>query len=315
MTLASRAVFLLTVSVLPLATVAFAADYEPPIYVEPAEEYVPVEVGSGWYLRGDIGYNFDKSFKDTELFVDPVLSFGPFDLIEFDEKETPAFGSVGFGYHFNDYLRADLNIGLLPSSKFNMGAIVPSGCGGTLTTTSTSYDADGNPIDPAVITVGPAATDCAASLKIKNTYWTGLANGYIDLGTYAGLTPYVGGGVGVIHSKVSLKGSAVCSAWDETTSDGTTTTRNTFLCNGQNSPDDPDVEYVAVDYKDRDWNFMYALNAGVSYQIAQNTSIDVGYQYVNAPDAPFIRATSNGVEFGEGLDFHQVRVGLRYDLW
>ncbi len=35
---------------------AMAADYDPPIFVDDSPEYVPVEVGSGWYLRGDIGY-------------------------------------------------------------------------------------------------------------------------------------------------------------------------------------------------------------------------------------------------------------------
>ena len=37
---------------------AIAADYEPPIVIDQPVEEVPVEIGSGWYLRGDIGYNF-----------------------------------------------------------------------------------------------------------------------------------------------------------------------------------------------------------------------------------------------------------------
>ena len=37
---------------------ALAADYDPPIVIDQPVEEVPVEVGSGWYLRGDIGYNF-----------------------------------------------------------------------------------------------------------------------------------------------------------------------------------------------------------------------------------------------------------------
>ena len=37
---------------------ALSADYDPPIVVDQPVEEVPIEVGSGWYLRGDIGYNF-----------------------------------------------------------------------------------------------------------------------------------------------------------------------------------------------------------------------------------------------------------------
>ena len=37
---------------------ALAADYDPPMIIDQPVEEVPVEVGTGWYLRGDIGYNF-----------------------------------------------------------------------------------------------------------------------------------------------------------------------------------------------------------------------------------------------------------------
>ena len=40
------------------STPALAADYDPPIVVDKAPEFVPVEVGNGWYLRGDLGYSF-----------------------------------------------------------------------------------------------------------------------------------------------------------------------------------------------------------------------------------------------------------------
>ena len=40
---------------------ALAADYDPPIVVDEAPRNVPVEVGSGWYLRGDVGYSFNQS--------------------------------------------------------------------------------------------------------------------------------------------------------------------------------------------------------------------------------------------------------------
>src|SRR5882757_3795059 len=83
-----------------------AADYDPPIYVDQAPDYAPVEVGSGWYLRGDVGYAFNKPYDFSET---PA---------GFTTKDSPVSGSVGMGYHFNDYFRGELNFGLLPTSKF-----------------------------------------------------------------------------------------------------------------------------------------------------------------------------------------------------
>jgi len=60
----SLRIVLLVAASMPAA--AYAADYDPPIFVEEAAEYVPVEVGSGWYLRGDVGYVFDTSIGDVE---------------------------------------------------------------------------------------------------------------------------------------------------------------------------------------------------------------------------------------------------------
>ena len=41
---------------------AQAADYEPtiiPAETVAVEEYQPVEIGSGWYIRGDVGYSIN----------------------------------------------------------------------------------------------------------------------------------------------------------------------------------------------------------------------------------------------------------------
>ena len=55
MVLKSRIALALAAIMLMPVTQASSADYDPPIYVDQAPDYVPVEVGSGWYLRGDIG--------------------------------------------------------------------------------------------------------------------------------------------------------------------------------------------------------------------------------------------------------------------
>ncbi len=45
-------------SLLSLTAPAIAADADMVIAAAQQDEYVPVEIGSGWYIRGDIGVNF-----------------------------------------------------------------------------------------------------------------------------------------------------------------------------------------------------------------------------------------------------------------
>jgi len=218
------------VGVAPLPVLA--ADYDPPIYVDQAPEYQPVEVGSGWYLRGDVGYNASTPVYD-------------FTLLGESPEHTRFNGSIGAGYHFNDWVRGDINFGYMGGDKF-------------------SYD-DG--------------TDSgSASLHM----WSGIVNGYVDLGTYAGLTPYVGVGAGVLYSRSKL------------------------------AIDSPTLG-VNFDGSDSQYKFAYTLNAGASYKLSNNVSIDVGYQFLSSPSTKYVN--TNTLTEDKDVDIHQVRVGLRYDLW
>ncbi|MCP9229445.1 porin family protein [Mesorhizobium sp. LMG 17147] len=242
------ALALAAVVLMPL-TPALGADYEPPVYADQAPDYVPVEVGSGWYLRGDVSYLVQKSFRDEDFAFTPA---------SFDEKEDPIFASIGFGYHFNDYLRADLNAGYLPGNKIEVG-----------------YN-NGTTV---------------ASATLKNYAFSGILNGYVDLGTYVGITPYLGAGVGILQSKRRLSASY-------------------FTANA-----DPTDDFVLRDNKTQ-YSFAYTLNAGLAYQVSKNVSVDVGYQYFSAPDAEYVTAESlTSYPIRKGINNHQVKVGLRYDLW
>lgn len=254
MTLTSRIVLALAgLGLLPLAP-AIAADYDPPIYADQAPDYVPVEVGSGWYLRGDVSYLVQKSFKNDDFAFTPA---------SFDEKEDPIFASIGFGYHFNDYLRADLNLGYLPGNKIGIG-----------------YDDSGSTI---------AYTQASADLK--NYAYSLMLNGYVDLGTYVGITPYLGGGVGIVQSTRKLSASY-------------------FTNNG-----DPTDDFVETDDKTK-YSLAYTLNAGLAYQVSKNVSVDLGYQYFSAPDAEYVTAASlTSFPVHKGISNHQIKLGLRYDLW
>ena len=238
-----------------LATSALAADYDPPIFVDNAPEYVPVEVGSGWYLRGDLGYNFNKPFKNTE--------FGPSPIYSLDQDHTALSGSIGAGYHFNDFLRGELNFGYLSKGESSLDYLTADGAG--IVTSDVGVNA-------------------------KNEAWSGIVNAYADLGTYVGLTPYVGAGIGAVYS----------------------TRKYSF------SQDFADPTIVDVNFSDNksQVSFAYTLNAGVAYQLSKNVSLDVGYQYLSAPSAQYVEITGPAsYQVSKGIDYHQLKVGLRYDLW
>ncbi|WP_011582477.1 MULTISPECIES: outer membrane protein [Chelativorans] len=204
-----------------------AADYDPPMIIEEAP-LVPVEVGSGWYLRGDVSYSVNKSVYDVDTLADDI-------------DNNRIGGSVGVGHHFTDLLRADINVAYIAGDDYDDGVI-------------------------------------AAERRV----WSGMVNGYLDLGTFVGLTPYVGAGAGLLYTSHEISGS------------------DPFFTDAFSSID-------------RQYEFAYALNAGVSYQMTNNLSVDVGYQYLNSPGTKYVDVDRGTVE--EGVDFHQVKMGLRYDLW
>ncbi len=276
MSLARRAALLLAASIsLPLVP-ALAADYDPPIYVEPAaDEYVPVEVGTGWYLRGDLGYSVNDPYEDK--------TNNP----GFSSSQSPISASIGFGYHFNDYFRADVNLGLLPTSEFH-DTDANTTCFGYEETTT---------VFGTFLT--PSSRPCQQADDADQKAYNLMANAYFDLGTYSGFTPYIGGGVGVVYNSFKhAEGAKDC------------TDDQFFQCST-----DPNF-YRGSSKNERNYNFAYSLGAGVSYRMTRNTSIDVGYQYLSAPSAEYLRfGNSQGAYRATGLDFHLIQVGLRYDIW
>jgi opacity protein-like surface antigen len=266
---------------------AVAADYEPPIVVDQPQEEVPVEVGSGWYLRGDIGYNVTLDADDPFVYrtFDPTTGIYSgdnfFATADLDKQFTY---SIGAGYNFTDWLRADATFDYF-TLNFNGTTVSALPC-----TTNLFY----------------ADTTCRSVDDQEGYALSFLANGYVDLGTYVGLTPYVGAGLGVTYVN-----------WD-TLNDSTFCVAGVAACPGV-------TNQVAQTVHDGDdsWRFTYALMAGVAYDLDQDLKLDVGYRYRHieggdmfAFDPATIQAGASGVQGKDpGFSSHEVRVGLRYALW
>ncbi len=170
-----------------------------------------------------------------------------------------AFG-LGAGYKFNSWLRADITADYL--DPFDYKAV--ENCGSL----------------------------CAYSLQTRVWRWDGLANGYVDLGNWFGVTPYIGAGAGVSGNhqdgSVSLNGSALPTPI--LTPTGTLTT--------QSIP------------SRTDYRFAWAAMAGFSYAVSPHMLLDVGYRYLDLGKTtiPLYPLTS----VRKDLTAHQIRVGVRY---
>ncbi|HTV69505.1 MAG TPA: outer membrane protein [Rhizobiaceae bacterium] len=284
MNFTSRLVSAAAIAALLPAANALAADYDPPIIMEDAVvDYapeVPVEIGTGWYLRGDIGYSFIQS-EGTYSFrtYDPATSLygGPYDYTTAGMKK-PFSAGIGFGYRFTDYLRADATFDVF-KSRFDGTSNIAEPCFNTLPGT------------------GCRTEDTGDFLGV-----TMLANAYVDLGTYVGFTPYIGAGVGATYVR-----------WGDVT-------RQNY-CTGIACPGGFVDE--TTHEGSRDLRFTWAAMAGVAYDVSPNMKIDLGYRYRHISGGSmyefdaFDRA--NGATGDQGTDGgwtnHEVRVGLRYELW
>ncbi len=230
-----------------MSTAAIAADLPAPV-IEHIPE-IPAASG-GWYLRGDIGY---------KVYSEPNTTFnGNSGLLRFNREELDNawMVGVGVGYQFTDYFRGDLTVDYETKANYYGQA----------------------PCSPCV---APGYSVEKADIDV----WTVMLNGYVDIGTWHNITPYVGAGVGASYVTVS----------------------------GYNSAN-PNGTTPSYDGSHGKWNLAWALMAGAEYAITPNWSLDAGYQYRNLGKGESVRLHDAGntrVKF-EDLTAHEVRLGVRY---
>lgn len=264
---------------------AIAADYDPPMVVQdelgPLEEYVPVEIGSGWYLRGDIGYAFSTRASGDFNYRTFDTTTGAYGAATYDSASVTggiSYG-IGFGYAFTDLLRADLT-----AERFNIRF-------------------DGVRTSTAPCAGQPAGTTCR-STDTATMYGTSvMANGYVDLGTFAGFTPYVGAGAGVTHvTWSSLDSANSCVSGAGACFGATAGTERPGLTS---------------------WRFSYAAMAGIAYDVNDKLKVRLGYKYRKINGGPMFGFSTAEAAAGAagtqgrdpGFSQHEVKLGLRYEIW
>ena len=267
-----KALCLAGVASLAVTATAQSADLLPPpppvIYAPP-----PQPVLSGVYLRGDVGEGNLELSNGNSTFA-PDYSYGtangqPPGFANQDYVATAqVITGVGVGYQFNRFFRADV------TGEYRFGSSYRA---------TEGYLFQGGPY---------TGTDRYAG-NISNGLI--LANGYVDLGTWYRVTPYVGAGVGVAINHMSGVTDFNENDYGQPAGNSQGNTRT---------------------------NLAYAFMAGFSYDLGYNLKLDFGYRFVNMG-----RIASGQINCYGGtsvcgdnsrevqsyhLDSQDVRIGLRY---
>lgn len=270
-----------TLAVLLTSGSTFASDYNSGVVTKtPSAGYTNVEFGSGWYLRGDIGYSFDQSQEVT--FARAARSGNANATLD----DTYS-ASVGFGHIFNDYLRADATFDIFSGRDWSGSA---SGCG---------VDGVGVPF------TGDCTSEDSGSFEAHAL----SVNGYVNLGRWGRLSPYVGAGVGLAHVEYSTTNSVLNCVVDPG--------ENCDLGVHSGATANPETFTGSQEFAGgTSVNLTYALMLGMDYRIDKNWSADLGYRYTNITGSETFSdcCGTDSVEF-DGVEIHEVRGGLRYDLW
>jgi opacity protein-like surface antigen len=115
-------------------------------------------------------------------------------------------------------------------------------------------------------------------IRARINVFATLFNGYYELGTWYGLTPYVGGGLGFSYLRPIQFASV-------------------SLPNGSNNPGTYDLA----------WD----MTAGFSYPLSRNFLIDAGYRYLHVGSPKTVFPGVGTLDWG-GMNFHEIRTGFRY---
>jgi len=210
----------------------------------------------GWYLRGDLNHHWSQ-VRGIEYITYGAGEVAP-GTNQFTWTDLSGAWSLGagVGYQINRHLRTDLTADYWFKSDFR----------------------------------GSTSGTCASGDPCTSSDWSSyrallvMANAYVDLGTYAGVTPYVGGGIGGAWVK-----------WNDLTNE---TEDGSWVHRGG-----------------KGWRFAWSLMAGASYCLTDTLELDAGYRFTRIHGGrTFDLAGAVGPGFDRGFNVHEARAGLRYSF-
>jgi len=223
----------------------------------------PVVDYSGWYLRGDIGFSNQHV---GSLFNENYSRFDSVTNIDKGFDAAPFFG-LGIGYNVNNWLRFDVTGEYRARANFHG-------------------------LDLGNLPLG-TSPDRYTGSKYE---WTGLLNGYVDLGTWWNFTPFLGAGVGFSRNTITNFGDVGVNACPGS------------LCVSDSHSSDASK-----------WNFAWAFYAGFGYRVTPAVTIELAYRYIDLGNATtgtmvnYAGGTDTPFEFRH-LTSSDLKLGVRYNF-
>ena len=297
----------------------FAADMD--FTAPPAPDVSFIQETNGWYLRGDVGVSFasqpDLNFDPNALGTVPpptnasVILGSSATRAEFD-------AGGGVGYRFNQHFRTDATFDFRMGSTLHAvtpGIVCPYEAMGLTQNVATARIPAGTPLG---IFYNPNET-CNGYTTVKQKNYLALANGYYDIATFHGFTPYVGAGVGFNEQQTS--GSLTFNE----TSNGQPYAANLTMpsgqvprwvtLNGTALAPQPNIAFAPQNWNrsftKTNVNFAWALMAGVSYKITSELSLDLGYRYASLGSTIVGINPQTGATISQRNTEQDVRLGVR----
>jgi len=258
-----RAIYCAGLLVLGAVGAAQAADLLPP---PPPVEPVAAAFGN-WYIRGDVGVGVNE-LSDARSTFNPLNSFGnpppaSATRVTTDLGDT-AFAGAGVGYQVNNWIRFDATAEYRSSAAYR-STLIYSGAA-----------------DFCFVTF------CQDSYSAHVSSGVFLANGYVDLGTWYGMTPFVGAGVGAVRHRFS-------DIVDIGTGGG-----------------------MGYGREMSKTNLAWAVMAGIGFNVTPNLKLEVSYRYLDMG-----KLTSGAISCNDEapcwferqsfrLASNDIRIGFRY---
>lgn len=224
-----------------------AADL-PPAPLPPIEPAPVLIETNGWYLRGDVGVGFYDAGNWTQT---------PFDngsTIVSNEFHSTTIGDgaiigLGVGYQFNPWFRTDATL------EFRAGVSADG-----FLRQHTQYGDGGGTADFY-------GDNRYGGGKLRSI--VGLVNAYADLGTWSGVTPFIGVGIGFASNSLS----------------GFTDTGVNQTINSDGSSYGTSPTFASSIGSGNTTNFAWALHAGLAYTVNPNLKLELSYRYLNLGEA------------------------------
>ena len=289
-----------------LATVLSSAASAADKYVLEEVEETHVEFGTGWYIRGDIGVALGGVDKEVQQ-----LGHAGANYVEtYDVSQGFSFGAA-VGYRFSPRIRGDISFDYISSEESDFAnRIGAENCPGQYLasipytdplTGATAYRTEWRP---------RTINNCTENTHQAHNAQLMRATGYYEFDPVGRFTPTLGLGVGVARVEYVRETTIDCRP----NSAQQRCSNLDPLATELPQPGELYSTPIAIN-EGTGYHLAGTISAGFSYQLGQNTHIDTAYSYTHIADSAL---NGGGDGLGEaGLDnsLHQIKVGLRYDIW